>query len=147
MPINLDYIFQRDLANEWVSQRTPLLNQDFLSGAVADMDNNADVATPNEGDMAVDMDTDYNDYAEDEYEVQDDEEIDGTMENDWQGPIVQECEGAQHDAVPDDQEDPMRLAREEVQASRSSSYSTKERRSRSQHRNLREDKKNRSFTK
>ncbi|KAL4197339.1 hypothetical protein AMTRI_Chr04g187840 [Amborella trichopoda] len=58
------------------------------------------------------------------------------MENDWQGPIVQECEGAQHDAVPDDQEDPMRLAREEVQASRSSSYSTKERRSRSQHRNL-----------
>ncbi|KAL4200083.1 hypothetical protein AMTRI_Chr03g147930 [Amborella trichopoda] len=58
------------------------------------------------------------------------------MENNWQDPVIQECEGAQHEAMPDEQEDIMRLAWEEVQASRRSSYSTRERQSRSRHRNL-----------
>ncbi|KAL4187427.1 hypothetical protein AMTRI_Chr09g18950 [Amborella trichopoda] len=97
--INLNLIFQRDLADEGVSQRTVLLDQDFPSEAVANMDDNADVTTPNEGDMAVDMDTGYDDYAQDEDEAQDNEETDGTMENDWQGPVVQKCERAQHDAL------------------------------------------------
>ncbi|ERM97723.1 hypothetical protein AMTR_s00121p00117100, partial [Amborella trichopoda] len=119
----------RDLADEGVSQRTVLLDQDFPSEAVANMDDNADVTTPNEGDMAVDMDTGYDDYAQDEDEAQDNEETDGTMENDWQGPVVQKCERAQHDAVSDDQEDPMRLTREEAHTSRRNSYSTMERRS------------------
>ncbi|ERM96336.1 hypothetical protein AMTR_s00001p00208910 [Amborella trichopoda] len=70
--------------------------------AVVDMDDNADVAASNEGDIAVDMDTDCDDYTQDEDEVHDDEKTDGTMENDWQDLVVQECEGAQHDAVPDD---------------------------------------------
>ncbi|ERN15757.1 hypothetical protein AMTR_s00039p00080320 [Amborella trichopoda] len=61
---------------------TPLLDQDFLSGAVADMDDNANVAAPNEGDPVVDMDTDYDDYAKDEDEAHNDEEINRTMEND-----------------------------------------------------------------
>ncbi|ERN07731.1 hypothetical protein AMTR_s00012p00056350 [Amborella trichopoda] len=77
------------------------------------------------------MDTDYDDYAEDEDEAHDDDETDGTMENNMQGLVVQECEEAQHDAVPNDQKDPMRLAQEEVQASRRSNYSTRERQSRS----------------
>ncbi|ERN08904.1 hypothetical protein AMTR_s00015p00228480 [Amborella trichopoda] len=47
------------------------------------MDDNIDVATFNEGDIAVDMDTDYDDYVENEDEAQDDEETDGIMENDW----------------------------------------------------------------
>ncbi|KAL4185200.1 hypothetical protein AMTRI_Chr10g4720 [Amborella trichopoda] len=58
------------------------------------------------------------------------------MESNWQEPVIQECEVAQHDAVPDEQEDLMRLSREEVQASRLSSYSTRERHSRSRHHNL-----------
>ncbi|KAL4189672.1 hypothetical protein AMTRI_Chr08g208310 [Amborella trichopoda] len=58
------------------------------------------------------------------------------MENNWQDPVIQECEGAQHDVVPNEQEDLMRLTREEVQASRHNSYSTRERRSRSRYRNL-----------
>ncbi|KAL4183296.1 hypothetical protein AMTRI_Chr11g154480 [Amborella trichopoda] len=57
--INIDYIFRRDLAVEWVPLRTPLLDQDFFSGAVADMDDNVDVAISNKGDMAMDMDDDY----------------------------------------------------------------------------------------
>ncbi|KAL4194542.1 hypothetical protein AMTRI_Chr05g59860 [Amborella trichopoda] len=69
MLINLDYIVQRGLVDEWVSQRTSLIDQDFLSGAVTDMDDNTDVAVPNEGDMAVDMDTNYDDYTQDEDEV------------------------------------------------------------------------------
>ncbi|KAL4183038.1 hypothetical protein AMTRI_Chr11g153220 [Amborella trichopoda] len=109
-PINLDYIFRRDLANEWVSLRTPLLDQDFLSGAVADMDDNVNVAASNEGDIIMDMD---DDYTQDEDEAYDDE-TNGTMENNWQEPVIQEREGAQHDAVPNEQEDLMRLAREEV---------------------------------
>ncbi|KAL4186693.1 hypothetical protein AMTRI_Chr09g35250 [Amborella trichopoda] len=101
-PINLDYIFWRDIIDEWVSQRTLLLDHHFINGAVVDMDDNADVAASNEGDIAVDMDTDCDDYTQDEDEVHDDEKTDGTMENDWQDLVVQECEGAQHDAVPDD---------------------------------------------
>ncbi|KAL4185157.1 hypothetical protein AMTRI_Chr10g4550 [Amborella trichopoda] len=42
-PINLDYIFMMDLVDEWVSLRTPLLDQDFLSGAVADMHDNVNL--------------------------------------------------------------------------------------------------------
>ncbi|ERM97851.1 hypothetical protein AMTR_s00118p00130930 [Amborella trichopoda] len=49
----------------------------------------------------------------DEDEAQNDE-TDETMENNWQKPVIQECEGAQHDAVADEEEDLMRLAREEV---------------------------------
>ncbi|KAL4184851.1 hypothetical protein AMTRI_Chr10g3160 [Amborella trichopoda] len=88
-----------DLADEWVSPRTPLLDQDFLYGAVADMDYYVDVVASNEGDMAMDMD---DEYTQDENE---------------------ECEGAQHHAVSDEQEDLIRLAQEE-------------RRSRSHHCNL-----------
>ncbi|KAL4198321.1 hypothetical protein AMTRI_Chr03g139600 [Amborella trichopoda] len=58
-PINLDYIFRRDLADQWVSLRTPLLDQHFLSGAIADMNDNVNVAASNEGDMTMDMDDDY----------------------------------------------------------------------------------------
>ncbi|ERN10551.1 hypothetical protein AMTR_s00295p00016480 [Amborella trichopoda] len=76
-PINLDYIFRSDLADEWVSLRTPLLDQDFLSGAVADMDDNVNVAASNEGDMTMDMD---DDYTQDEDDAHDDE-TDETMEN------------------------------------------------------------------
>ncbi|ERN05210.1 hypothetical protein AMTR_s00007p00045020 [Amborella trichopoda] len=76
------------------------------------------------------------DYTQDEDEAQDDEETDGIMENNWQDPVIQECEGAQHDVVPNEQKDLMRLTREEVQASRHNSYSTRERRSRSRYRNL-----------
>ncbi|KAL4187432.1 hypothetical protein AMTRI_Chr09g38970 [Amborella trichopoda] len=83
MPINLDCIFRIDLTDEWVSQRAPLLDQVFLSGAITNMDDNANIAAPNEGHMKMDMHTDYYDYAQDEDEAQDDEEIDGTMENDW----------------------------------------------------------------
>ncbi|KAL4196996.1 hypothetical protein AMTRI_Chr04g185940 [Amborella trichopoda] len=79
-PINLDYIFRRDLANEWVSLRTPLLDKDFLSEVVADMDDTVNVAASNEGDMTMDMD---DDYTQDKDEAQDDE-TDGTMENNWQ---------------------------------------------------------------
>ncbi|ERN10408.1 hypothetical protein AMTR_s00026p00170240 [Amborella trichopoda] len=78
------------------------------------MDDNVNVATSNERDMAMDLD---DNYTQDEDEAQDDE-TDGTMENNWQEPVIQECEGAQHDALPDEQEELMRLAREEVQASR-----------------------------
>ncbi|ERN08143.1 hypothetical protein AMTR_s00018p00110560 [Amborella trichopoda] len=85
------------------------------------MDDNVDVTTPNERDTVVDIDTAYDNYTDDE-----NEDYNETMENDWQGPVVQECEGVQHDVVPDDQEDPIRLAREEVQASRRNSYSTRE---------------------
>ncbi|KAL4195827.1 hypothetical protein AMTRI_Chr04g180260 [Amborella trichopoda] len=46
--INLDDIFRRDLADECVSLRTPLLDQDFFSGAIADMDDNVNVAASNE---------------------------------------------------------------------------------------------------
>ncbi|KAL4201275.1 hypothetical protein AMTRI_Chr02g257920 [Amborella trichopoda] len=131
-PINLDYIFRRDLADEWVSLRTLLIDQDFLSGAATDMDDNVNVAASNEGDMTMDMD---DDYTQDEDEAHDDETYE-TMENNWKEPIIQECEGAQHDAMPDEQEDLMRLAREEVQALKHRSYSTRERRSRGHHRNL-----------
>ncbi|KAL4198749.1 hypothetical protein AMTRI_Chr03g141630 [Amborella trichopoda] len=86
MPINLDYIFRRDLVDEWVSLRTPLLDQDFLSGAVVDMDDNVNVAASNKGDMTMDMD---DDYTQDEDEAQDDK-TDGTMENNWQEPVIQE---------------------------------------------------------
>ncbi|ERM98801.1 hypothetical protein AMTRI_Chr12g236380 [Amborella trichopoda] len=78
--INLDYIFWREVVNEWVSQKAPVLNQDFLRGTVADIDDDEVVVAPNEGDMVVDMDTDY----EYEDEKQDDEETDGIIENDWQ---------------------------------------------------------------
>ncbi|KAL4199150.1 hypothetical protein AMTRI_Chr03g49760 [Amborella trichopoda] len=84
--INLDYIFRRDLPHEWVSLRTPLLDQDFLSGAVADMNDNVDVAASN-GDMTMDKD---HDYTQDENEAQDDKETDGTMENNWREPVIQE---------------------------------------------------------
>ncbi|XP_011628504.1 uncharacterized protein LOC105421726 [Amborella trichopoda] len=131
-PINLDYIFRRDLADEWVSLRTLLIDQDFLSGAATDMDDNVNVAASNEGDMTMDMD---DDYTQDEDDAHDDETYE-TMENNWKEPIIQECEGAQHDAMPDEQEDLMRLAREEVQALKHRSYSTRERRSRGHHRNL-----------
>ncbi|KAL4204033.1 hypothetical protein AMTRI_Chr01g130160 [Amborella trichopoda] len=120
--INLDDVFWRDLVDEWVSLRTPLLDQDFL-GAVADMDDIVNVAASNEGDMTMDMD---DDYTQDEDDAQDDG-IDGTMENNWEEPVIQECEGVQHDAVPDEHEDLMRLAWEEVQALRHRSYSTRER--------------------
>ncbi|ERM97722.1 hypothetical protein AMTR_s00121p00116660, partial [Amborella trichopoda] len=119
-----------DLIDEWVSLRTPLLDQDFLNGTVAVMDDNANVAASNKGDMAMDKD---DDYTRDEDDAQDDEETDGTMENNWLDPVIQKCEGAQHDAAPDEQEELTRLAREEVQASRRSSYSTRERRSCSRH--------------
>ncbi|KAL4185246.1 hypothetical protein AMTRI_Chr10g229780 [Amborella trichopoda] len=98
-PINLDHIFRRDLADEWVSLRTPILDQDFLNKTH-------------------------------------DDETDGIMENNWQEPVIQECEGAQHDVVPDEQEDLIRLAWEEVQALRYRSYSRRERRSRSRRRKL-----------
>ncbi|KAL4196822.1 hypothetical protein AMTRI_Chr04g248150 [Amborella trichopoda] len=133
MPINIDYIFWRDLADQWVSLKTPLLDQDFLSGAVANMDDNVDVAASNERDMVMDMD---DDYTHDEDDAQDDEEINGIMENNWRDPVIKECEGAQHDAVPDEQEELMRLAQEEIQATRRNSYLTKERRSCSHHCNL-----------
>ncbi|KAL4199233.1 hypothetical protein AMTRI_Chr03g50120 [Amborella trichopoda] len=84
-PINLDYIFRRDLADEWVSLRTPLLDQGFLSGAVADMDDNVNVAASNEGDMTMDLD---DDYTQDEDEAQDDEETYGTMKNNWRDPVI-----------------------------------------------------------
>ncbi|ERM96897.1 hypothetical protein AMTR_s00074p00067050 [Amborella trichopoda] len=84
MPINLAYIFWRDFADERVSLRTPLLDQDFLSGAVTDMDDNVKVAASNEGYMIMDMD---DDYTQDEDEAQDDE-TDETMENNWQEPII-----------------------------------------------------------
>ncbi|KAL4178969.1 hypothetical protein AMTRI_Chr13g117800 [Amborella trichopoda] len=58
------------------------------------------------------------------------------MENNWRKPIIQECEGAQHHAVSDEHEDLMRLAREEVKASMRRNCLTRERRSRSCHRNL-----------
>ncbi|ERN17315.1 hypothetical protein AMTR_s00037p00079420 [Amborella trichopoda] len=77
--INHDYIFRRDVANEWVSLRTPLLNQYFFSRAVADIDDNVNIAASNEGDMTMDMD---DDYTQNDDEAQDDE-IDGTMENNW----------------------------------------------------------------
>ncbi|KAL4184845.1 hypothetical protein AMTRI_Chr10g3140 [Amborella trichopoda] len=48
-----------DLVDEWVSLRIPLLDQDFLCGAVVDIDDYVDVAASNEGDMAMDMDDDY----------------------------------------------------------------------------------------
>ncbi|ERM96624.1 hypothetical protein AMTR_s00001p00271920 [Amborella trichopoda] len=89
MSINLDYIFQKELTDE--------------------------VTTPNEGDMAYDIDTDYNKYTEDEDEEQDDKSTDGAMENNLQGPIMEECEGAQHYTVLDvHEDDPLRLVREEV---------------------------------
>ncbi|ERN17847.1 hypothetical protein AMTR_s00047p00200620 [Amborella trichopoda] len=69
---------------------------------ISHVDDNAYVAAPNEGDMVVDTDTDYDDYVQDENEGQDDAETTETMENDWQGLVVQECEGAQHDEVLDD---------------------------------------------
>ncbi|ERN01760.1 hypothetical protein AMTR_s00097p00144760 [Amborella trichopoda] len=87
------------------------------------MDDIVNVAASNEGDMTMDMD---DDYTQDEDEAQDDG-IDGTMENNWEEPVIQECEGVQHDAVPDEHEDLMRLAWEEVQALRHRSYSTRER--------------------
>ncbi|ERM98201.1 hypothetical protein AMTR_s00095p00139360 [Amborella trichopoda] len=96
------------------------------------MDDNVDVAASNEGDMTMDMD---DDYTQDENEVQDDEETDEIMENNWREQVIQECEGAQHHVVSDEQEDLMRLAREEdlmrlareeVEASMRGSYSTKE---------------------
>ncbi|ERN16678.1 hypothetical protein AMTR_s00051p00191770 [Amborella trichopoda] len=62
-----------------MSLRTPLLDQDFLSGAVADMDDNVNVATSNERDLTMDMD---DNYTQDEDEAQDDE-TDGTTENNW----------------------------------------------------------------
>ncbi|KAL4179115.1 hypothetical protein AMTRI_Chr13g85680 [Amborella trichopoda] len=94
MLINLDYIFQRDLTDEWVSQKTPLLDHDFFSAAVVDMDDNTDVAAPNEGDIAVYMHTDNDDYTHDEDDVQDDEETDGTMENAWRGgPVSRNVKG------------------------------------------------------
>ncbi|ERM98776.1 hypothetical protein AMTR_s00348p00015270, partial [Amborella trichopoda] len=68
-------------------------------GAVADMDDNVDVVASNKGDMPMDMD---DDYTHDEDDAQDDKETDETMENNWRDPVIQECEGAQHDAVPDD---------------------------------------------
>ncbi|ERM98885.1 hypothetical protein AMTR_s00114p00020320 [Amborella trichopoda] len=74
------------------------------------MDDNVNVAASNEGDIIMDMD---DDYTQDEDEAYDDE-TNGTMENNWQEPVIQEREGAQHDAVPNEQEDLMRLAREEV---------------------------------
>ncbi|KAL4183486.1 hypothetical protein AMTRI_Chr11g98470 [Amborella trichopoda] len=77
-PINFDYIFQRDLAYEWVSLRTPLLNQDFLRDITMDIDD---------------------DYTQDEYEAQD-VETDGTMENNWQEPVIQEYEGAPIQTAP-----------------------------------------------
>ncbi|ERM96889.1 hypothetical protein AMTR_s00074p00038380 [Amborella trichopoda] len=49
------------------------------------MDDNADVVAPNEGDIAIDMDFDYDNYAEDKDEAHDDEETYVTMKNDWQG--------------------------------------------------------------
>ncbi|ERN08845.1 hypothetical protein AMTR_s00015p00091900 [Amborella trichopoda] len=96
------------------------------------MNNNVNVATSNEGNMTMDMD---DNYTQDEDEALDDE-TDGTMENNWQEPVIQECEGAQHDAVPDEREDLMRLASEEVQALRYRSYSTRERRSHNRYCNL-----------
>ncbi|ERN09650.1 hypothetical protein AMTR_s00029p00200610 [Amborella trichopoda] len=68
-----------DLSDKWVSQRTVVLEQDFFSEAVADIDDNEDVAAPNERDMTKDMNTD-DEYIEDEVEDQNGEE----MENDWQ---------------------------------------------------------------
>ncbi|KAL4184816.1 hypothetical protein AMTRI_Chr10g227420 [Amborella trichopoda] len=93
-PINL-VTSSGGTANEWVSLRTLLLDQDFLSGAVADMNDNVNVAASNEGDMTMDMD---DDYTQDEDEEQDDETVE-TMENNWQEPLIHECEGAQHDAL------------------------------------------------
>ncbi|KAL4195268.1 hypothetical protein AMTRI_Chr05g72490 [Amborella trichopoda] len=87
-PINLYNIIWKDLTNEWVSQRIPVLNLDFLRGAVANMDDNADIVAPNEGDTILDMDTDYHEYTDDEDEKQDDKETYEIMENDWQGPDV-----------------------------------------------------------
>ncbi|ERM95310.1 hypothetical protein AMTR_s00008p00131060 [Amborella trichopoda] len=83
------------------------------------MDENAHVAASNEGDMTMDMD---DDYTQNEDEAHDDE-TDGTMENNWQETVIQECEEAQHDAMLDEQEDLIRLARKEVQALRHRSYS------------------------
>ncbi|KAL4183054.1 hypothetical protein AMTRI_Chr11g153280 [Amborella trichopoda] len=100
-PINLNYIFWKDFADEWVSQRTPLLDQDFLKGAVANMNDNVNVVVPSEGDMVVDMDIDYDKYEEEEDEEQDNKETDGTVETDWQYPVVEKWERAQHDKVPD----------------------------------------------
>ncbi|ERN08831.1 hypothetical protein AMTR_s00015p00025140 [Amborella trichopoda] len=71
--------------------------------------------TSNEGDMTMDMD---DDSTQDENEAHDDEETDETMENNWREPVIQECKGAQHHAVSNEHEDLMRLAREEVAASR-----------------------------
>ncbi|ERN04858.1 hypothetical protein AMTR_s00146p00079010 [Amborella trichopoda] len=85
--IQMKYMAQ-DLTNEWVSQRIPVLNLDFLRGAVANMDDNADIVAPNEGDTILDMDTDYHEYTDDEDEKQDDKETYEIMENDWQGPDV-----------------------------------------------------------
>ncbi|XP_011626359.1 uncharacterized protein LOC105421276 [Amborella trichopoda] len=48
-------------------------------------------------------------YTQDENETEDDEEIDGTMKNTWLEPVIQECEGTQHHAVFDEQQDLMRL--------------------------------------
>ncbi|ERN18131.1 hypothetical protein AMTR_s00054p00051240 [Amborella trichopoda] len=41
-------------------------------------------ATPNEGDITEDMNTDYEEYTEDEDEEYDDKEIDKAMKNNWQ---------------------------------------------------------------
>ncbi|KAL4197478.1 hypothetical protein AMTRI_Chr04g188410 [Amborella trichopoda] len=76
-PINLDYIFRRDFVDKWVSLRTPLLDHDFFSGAVVNMDDNVNVAAFNEGDMTMDMD---DDYTLNEDEAHDDEK-NGTIEN------------------------------------------------------------------
>ncbi|ERM99101.1 hypothetical protein AMTR_s00101p00129880 [Amborella trichopoda] len=62
-------------------------------------------------------------YADDEDEEQDDDETDRIMKNDWQRLVVQECDRAQHDKIPNIQEDdPLILAREEIQASRHNNY-------------------------
>ncbi|ERM94019.1 hypothetical protein AMTR_s00136p00107420 [Amborella trichopoda] len=136
MPINLDNVFQKDRNDEWVLQRTVVLDQDFLRVAVANMDANNNVVAPNKKDMVEDMGIDNEEYADDKDEYQDDKQIYRAMKNDWQEPVVEGCEGAQHDTMLDvKDEDAVQLVREEVQTSKHSSYSIRERRNRTRHHN------------
>ncbi|ERN16771.1 hypothetical protein AMTR_s00057p00060100 [Amborella trichopoda] len=113
--INLDYIFHIDLADEWVSQKVPILDPVFLEISVADMNDNYEILAINEGNMVEaveDMEEDDDDFNE----VNNDEggDDDGVLQYDWREPTIIECEVLQVIRTSTEEEEGLRLVQEEV---------------------------------
>ncbi|ERM95846.1 hypothetical protein AMTR_s00060p00101230 [Amborella trichopoda] len=101
--INMGYIFRKDLADKWVSEKVLLLDQEYLEQSIAHMNDNDDILATDEGNMVEDED----DFDKGKDKNNDDD--DGAMADDWHESTTVECEVSQGTRCSPRKEDGLRL--------------------------------------